>query len=124
MDLKKFVPETDTLEVALKYKGEVLENDDGTPMTIEVYLPHSKKYREVRHGQADKMIEEKRERLKSAEAEEMGLDFLSKTTKSWNITFDGKKPKFTPAKAKEIYEFLPWVAELLLSEVEKSRAFT
>jgi len=42
-DLKDLIPESDTIVVELKFRGEVLTNDDGTPMTIEAYLPHSKR---------------------------------------------------------------------------------
>ena len=124
MDLKKFVPENDTITVTLSFGGEVLKNDDETDMTIELYLPHSKEYRKIRHAQTDKMIESKKERLKAAEAEELGISFLASTTKSWNITYGGEKPKCTQAKAKEVYDYLTWVPELLLDGVEKSKGFT
>jgi len=123
-DLKSFVPENDTLVVTLEANGEVIKNDDETPMTIEVYLPHSKEYRKVRHGQADVLIESKKERLKSAESEEMGIDFLAKTTKSWNITYAGEQPKLTVAKVKEVYENIAWIPELLLTKVDESKVFT
>ena len=124
MDLSKTIPTKDTIVVELEFNGEVLKNDDDTPMTIEVYLPHSKEYRKARHDQADTLIEKKTERLKSAEAEELGVEFLAKTTKAWNITFDGKKPKLTVAKAKEIYSTVLWVGDLILEKVEESKGFT
>lgn len=124
MDLSKTIPTNDTIVVELEFNGEVLKNDDDTPMTIEVYLPHSKEYRAARHGQADILIEKKTERLKSAEAEELGVEFLAKTTKDWNITFDGKKPKLTVAKAKEIYSTVLWVGDLIAQKVEEAKGFT
>lgn len=124
MDLKQFIPENDTVVVELEFNGKVLTNDDETPMTIEVYLPHSKAYRAIRHEQADILIEAKKDRIKSAEAEELGLEFMAKTTKSWNITYDGKKPKLTVAKAKEIYSIATWIPDLLAEKVEESKGFT
>lgn len=124
MDLSKTIPTNDTIVVELEFNGEVLKNDDDTPMTIEVYLPHSKEYRAARHSQADILIEKKTERLKSAEAEELGVEFLAKTTKAWDITFDGKKPKLTVAKAKEIYSTVLWVGDLILEKVEEAKGFT
>ena len=124
MDLSKTIPANNTIVVELEFNGEVLKNDDDTPMTIEVYLPHSKEYRAARHGQADVLIEKKTERIKSAEAEELGIEFLAKTTKSWDITFGGEKPKFSVGKAKEIYYTVPWVGELIAQKVEEAKGFT
>lgn len=124
MDLINTVPENDTLTVELVFNGEAMINPDGTPMTIEVYLPHSKTYRGVKHAQTDKLIDAKKERLLSAEAEELGISFLANTTKSWNITMGGKKPKFTVAKAEEIYGVALWIPDLLAEKVEEARGFT
>lgn len=124
MDLQKTLPENDTLVIEIVFNGEVIKNDDNTPMTVEVYLPHSKEYRRVRHEQADVLIERKTDRLKSSEAEELGLDFLAKTTKTWNITYGGSQPKFSVKKAKEIYTALPWLPDFIAEEVEKQKGFT
>jgi len=124
MDLSKTIPTNDTIVVELEFNGEVIKNDDGTPMTIEVYLPHSKEYRTARHGQTDTLIEKKTERLKSAEAEELGVEFLAKTTKDWNITFGGEKPKLTVVKAKEVYSTVLWVGDIIAQKVEEAKGFT
>lgn len=123
MDLQNTLPEADTLVIEIMFKGEVIKNDDDTPMTVEMYLPHSKEYRKVRHEQADVLIERKADKLKSSEAEELGLDFLAKTTKTWNITYGGNKPKFSVKKAKEIYAALPWLPDFIAEEVEKQKGF-
>lgn len=124
MDLSKTIPDTDTLKIEIEYKGEVLKNDDDTPMWIEVYLPHSKEYRKIRHEQADTLMERRQEKLKSSEAEDLGLDFMAKTTKDWNITFGGSQPKFTIKKAKEIYGQLLWLSDFIAGKVEDHKAFT
>ena len=43
--------------------------------------------------------------------EEATLEVLVKTTKSWNITYDGKKPKCSAETAKEIYEQVFWIKD-------------
>jgi hypothetical protein len=123
MDLNDLIPTSDTVVIELTFKGEVLKNDDETPMTVEAYLPHSKQYRLAKHTQADKLIEGKRTSITSAEAEELGLERLALITKDWNITLGGKKPKATTAKCKEVYDKFEWIAELVLDKVENSEAF-
>jgi len=46
------------------------------------------------------------------------------TTKAWNITYGGKKPKMTEAKVREIYNKVPWIPDQVLTEVENAKVFT
>jgi hypothetical protein len=66
MDIASFIPTTDTVEVELKNPatGEVMTNKDESPMTITMYLPHSKQYKEVRHAQTNKRIQENQKKNK------------------------------------------------------------
>lgn len=123
MDLNDLLPKSDTVVVPLVIKEKELMNEDGTPMTVEMYLPHTKEYKAARHAQADVILGKGEEKPKSAEYEEMALEFLAATTKSWNITFGGEQPKFTKKKAKELYEKLPVIPELLRSKVEETEGF-
>lgn len=123
MDLKNLIPESDTVVVELEYKGNKLTNEDGTPMTIEVYLPHAKEYKDTRHRQSDFIISKGEQKLKSAEYEDLGYSFIVDTTKSWNITFDGDQPKFTKKKAREVFEALPFIPELIRKKVDEQEAF-
>jgi len=130
MDISAFIPQVDTVDVELKNpaNGEVLTNDDGTPMTVTMYLPHSKKYKEVRHAQTNKRIQESQKKnrkvITAEDIEAETLDLLIGTTAGWNITYKGEKPKFSDAVAKEVYEGVPFIAEQLCEGVAEAEVFT
>lgn len=123
MDLKNLIPASDTVVIELEYKGNALTNEDGTPMTVEVYLPHAKEYKDTRHRQSDFIISKGEQKLKSAEYEDLGYSFIVDTTKGWNITFDGDQPKFSKKKAREVFEALPFIPELIRKKVDEQEAF-
>lgn len=124
MDLKDFLPKSDTVVVPLSIKGKELLNEDGSPMTLEMYLPHTKEYKAARYTQADSIIARGDEKPKSAEYEDMALEFMVATTKGWNITLDGEQPKFSKKKAKEVYTILPTLPEQARAAVDKAEDFT
>lgn len=123
-DLNDLIPDKDTLVVELKFKGEPLLNKDDTPMTIEVYLPHSKDYRLVKHKQADKVIEKGDKKFTSLDYEQLGIEFLAQITTSWNITVGGSSPKLTQKKAQEIYDKFPVIGEQVQEALNKYESFT
>ena len=115
MDLKDLTPNLDDVVVEIKHPttGDVLKNDDGTDMTITILAPHSKEYKKAQHEQISKRLK-KSQKSKSqdvdySDIEEATLEVLSKTTKAWDITYGGEKPKLTPAKAKDLYEEVFWI---------------
>jgi hypothetical protein len=115
MDLKDLTPNLDDVVVEIKHPttGDVLKNDDGTDMTITILAPHSKEYKKAQHEQISKRLK-KAQKSKSqdvdySDIEEATLEVLSKTTKAWDITYGGEKPKLTPAKAKDLYEEVFWI---------------
>lgn len=124
MDLKDLLPESDTAVIELVFKGKKLVNEDKSPMTVEIYLPHSKEHKAIKHKQADFMISKGTEGLKSAEYEDLGYNYLVDITKGWNITFGGEQPKFSKKKAREVYEALEFITVLIRDELEKSADFT
>lgn len=129
MDILDFTPKEDTLEITLKYKGEVLLNDgDDTPMTITVYLPHSKEAKAVEHEIANRQIKafqkKKSMEFDAAQLEQQSIERLAKLTADWNVTFGGKKPKLTVETAKEVYEKVFWIRGLIEAEVEEAMDFT
>lgn len=128
MDLSNIVPQSDEIEVTLKYPGtqNVLENDDGTPMTITLYAPHTKEYKAVVYEQANKRIKEGKQEFSIEAWEESSTDLLIKITKDWNITFGGSKPKLTEKKAKEVYASKAgfWIAEQLQEGINSFETFT
>lgn len=128
MDLMNFIPKSDiaTFEIKHPLTGEVLKKDDGSVMTITVYLPHSKEYREVVHEQTNKRIQRSQKGktlYTSQEIEEATLDLLVKTTQDWDIQLDGKTPKFTQDACKDVYDKLPWVRAQVLQAQEDMTSF-
>lgn len=129
MDLKDFAPKSDEIEVAVLHpqNGEPLTNKDDSPMTVTLAAPHSKEYKAVLHEQTDKRIKLSKGsgqiEFNSKEIEESSLEILARATKSWNITYDGVKPKLTVAKAKAIYEELFWLKPQLEEAVTTNTDF-
>lgn len=125
-DLSDFTPKTDTIDVVIKHPKtkEPIKNDDGSNMVITRYLPHTKEYKASRHKQADLVLKKNTEELTSAEYEQLGLDFLAETTADWDITYEGKKPKFSVKKAKEIYDRLAWIGVQLREAEQEATDFT
>ena len=133
MDLMNLVPTTDTIVVTLKHPStfETLKNDDDTDMTIEVYAPHSKEYKAAVHQQTNirlKQMQAKGNRnnsiITAEELDAAGVKMLSKTTKTWNITFGGEQPEFTEDAAKNLYEKVFWVRDQIEEAVAESEVFT
>lgn len=128
MDLKDFTPKTDDITVELKIGDKTLKNEDGSTMTWTIMAPHSADAKKVVHEMTDIRIEKasknKATRLKSAEVEEMTIEGLAKTTRDWNITWDGKKPKCNEKLAKEILSQAPWIQALIEEARQESVDFT
>lgn len=132
MDLKNLIPTTDTVDVVIKHPStyEPLTNDDGSEMTITVYAPHSKEYKSAVHEQTNirlKQMQSKGNKAGNITAEELevaSVKMLAKTTKGWNITFGGKKPKFTVEAAKELYQDVFWIKDQIEEAVSEAEVFT
>lgn len=129
MDLSNLIPTDDSIVVNIKHPitDEHLVKDDGKEMTITLYAPHSAQYKSVMHDQANKRIQKMAKGKKiSFTAEEMEastIELLAKTTKDWNIQFNGKSPKFTVAEALELYAKVPWLKAQLMEAQEDYSAF-
>ena len=132
MDLMNLVPTTDEIEVVLKHPAtfETLKNDDGSEMTITVYAPHSKEYKAAVHEQTNIRIKQMQKSgrnnttITAEELEAASINMLAKTTKGWNITFEGKKPKFAVDTAKTIYDKVFWIKDQIEEAVAGSEVFT
>lgn len=131
MDLKDLKPKVDDITVTIVHPstGETLENKDGSPMTITMYAKHSKEYKAYTHSRTNENIAKSRKsgkplefRAEDLEAEEINL--FANTTKSWDITYDGKKTQFSVDKAKEIYNELFWIREQLDDTLTSEDVFT
>lgn len=126
MDLKNFVPSADNVEVTLKIKDKPLKNKDGSDMTITVLSPYSKDYRQIVQKLTRERMKQEKENEDDAllTFEEFALNVLVETTVDWNITWDGKEPKFDKELAKEIYDSAFWVKMLINEATAKLADFT
>ena len=129
MDLKDLTPKSDTYVVELKHPttGQILNNPDDTPMTITLYAPHTKEYKAVVHAQANerlaKMSDISNIQLLSEDIEAAAINTMVKTTKEWNITFDGKKPDCTEENRLNIYTEVFWIKDQIDDAASKSLDF-
>lgn len=130
MDLKDLKPKSDTVEVEIVHPNtlEPLKNEDESTMTITMYAPHSKEYKAVVHEQTNKRLKQtqknKRMELTAEDLERTGLELLAKVTKTWNITFGGKQPKFSVDAAMDIYDEVFWIRDQIEEAINDSLDFT
>jgi hypothetical protein len=119
MDLKDLTPKSDVVVVELKHPAtfEPLLNGDDSPMTITLYAPHTKEHKTVLWAVTDIRLKEAGKtgkiEVKSQDLELQSIESLAKTTKEWNITFDGGQPDFSHDKAKQIYTEVFWIKDQL-----------
>ena len=129
MDLKDLTPTSDTVDVNIVHPTtlEPLLNDNSDPMVITMYAPHSKEYKAAVHEQTNKRLKQaqskKKVDLTAEDIEDATLDLFAKTTKSWNITYDGEEPNFSVSKAKEIYSEVFWIKDQIDEAVSNSLNF-
>ena len=129
MDLKDLTPTSDTVDVNIVHPTtlEPLLNDNSDPMVITMYAPHSKEYKAAIHEQTNKRLKQaqskKKVDLTAEDIEEATLDLFAKTTKSWNITYDGEEPNFSVSKAKEIYSEVFWIRDQIDEAMSNSLNF-
>lgn len=129
MDLKDLTPKSDDIVVNIVHpiSKEPLVNDDGSPMTITIYAQHSKEYKKVQRELINKRLKEAQAAgntdIDYEQLEAAALELMAKTTKAWDITFDGKKPKLTEAKARQIYDEVFWIKNQIEEAVADSLDF-
>ncbi|HEY9819108.1 MAG TPA: hypothetical protein V6D20_25345 [Candidatus Obscuribacterales bacterium] len=130
-DLSKLKPEKDTVEVLIKHPitDEDLLNDDGTQMTITVYLPHSKEFKEASYEVQNRRLKavQKNRGKVDLDAEKLdreALELEAKTIAAWDITYGGKKPKLSLEAAKEVLSDLPWLRDQIAEAVANAQVFT
>jgi len=122
------VKETSDVELTHPATGEVLLNDDGTPMTITVHGPYSSTYKSISHAQQNKRLMKAQRTggkmsLSAEEIEASSLDLLVKCTESWNLTLDKEPEEFSQDKARQVYLDYPWVREQVDAVFGDTRAF-
>lgn len=129
MDLLDFKPTIDTIDVKLNHPGtgEPL-GDKKSKMTITVYLPHSRVYKDALHEQTNKRIQKAQKKkgmsFTAEDVEFASLELQAKATKDWDILLGGENPKFSVAKAVELYRDFPWIVAQIDEAVEEATSFT
>lgn len=119
MDLKDFTPKSEVVVVEVLHPAtlEALVNKDKSPMTIELYAPYSKEYKQAQHEQQNKRLQKAQKARKggfnisSEELEKDGIELLAKVTKAWNVTYEGASPELSFKKAVEVYSELFWLVD-------------
>lgn len=126
MDLRDLTPKSDIVEVNLKHPttGEPLTNGDGTQMTISVYGPYSKNYKEALYGKTQGKIKDGATDLSVVELEDLNLTIFAAATNSWNITFDGEQPELTEEAALKVYREVYWIKQQIDEAVSQALDFT
>jgi len=127
MDLKSLTPTKDTIEIIIKDPRDLDKaflNDDGTEMTIEVYAPHTKAYKQAIYKQASVRMKMGKDEIDFEALDTASVELLASVTKSWDITYDGKKPKLTVDKAKEIYSEIFWLKAQVEEAINTFEVFT
>jgi hypothetical protein len=126
-DLRDLTPTSETIEVKIVHPTtrEPFLNDDGSQMSVEVYAPHTKNYKTSVYKQASaRMKMSKSDDIDFEALENASIDLLAGITKSWNITYDSKKPKLTEAKAKEVYDTVFWLKAQVEEAINTFEVFT
>lgn len=129
MDLKDLTPKSDTVDIELFHPntGKVLKNEDGSAMTISLYLPHSKEHKAAVHKQTNSKLKKMQKGGKiditAEEIDESTYDLMADITHSWNVTYDGKQPKLTRNTAKKLYQEVFWIRSQLEAGLEDALDF-
>jgi hypothetical protein len=127
-DLSAFEFKQDTLVVTIKNpgNGDILYNEDKSPMTIELWLPHTAQAKAVDYEYTDKYLAsmDKGKKRTAEQLDKQRLERLAKVTKAWNVTLDKKKPDLTVEAATAVYGRLPWLYAQCVEEVAEAVSFT
>ena len=131
-DLNDLKPKADTIDVVLRHPAteETLtytKGKDKVEMTIQVYNPYSAPYKAALHTQTNKRLSKSAKARKTTytaeELDSSALDLLVSITAGWDIFIGGENPKFSNAKAKEVYDTFPWIRDQIEEALNDTAAF-
>ena len=71
-----------------------------------------------------KASKRKASNFSAEELEADTINLLVRTTKDWDITYDGKKPKLTPELCTVVYTELFWIRDQIEEAIADSVDFT
>lgn len=129
MDLKDLTPKSEIVEVEIKHPstGKVLQNEDGSNMTICLYLPHAKEHKAAVHKQTNSKLKRVQKTGKvditAEELDDSTYELMADITHSWNITYEGDQPKLTKDTAKKVYQDVFWIKTQLEEGLEDAMVF-
>jgi hypothetical protein len=96
-------------------------------MSITVYAPHSKVYKDALHEQTNRRLQKaqktKKFSMTSEEVEQSSLEVLARVTKEWDIVLGGKTPKLDIQSATELYRDYPWIKDQVEEAVNDNASF-
>ncbi len=124
MDLKKLSPNREPIVVEVTHPetGVVLLNEDGSPMTVTLMNPQTKEFRVAAFTVSDQNSIS--DSANYSDMEDALFDLHAEITVAWDITYDGKKIKFTKARAKKLYEELFWLSSQIQDKLSSYSLFT
>ena len=113
MDLSNFqVNDTTTVDLLNPVTNEILQDDQGDPMTITVASPDSKEAKRFDHEYLSRYMKEsakKGSELTPQEQESLVFEKFVSLTTDWHIQLGGEYPKCDKEKVKEIYTKYPFI---------------
>lgn len=120
----------DTTDVLIYHpsSGEPMLNADGSQMSITIYGPYSKKYKQISHAQQNRRLAKAQRsggkvNITAEEIEASALDVLVKCVAGWNITLDKEPEEFSEEKVREVFELVPWLREEVDNAFGDTRSF-
>ena len=118
MDLRNLVPnESFVKKLTNPITGEILVCGDETEMFIELFHIDSKTYRGRSADLARKEGSKKNQKKSPEQNVRQLMEQYALTIKDWNIELDGEKVELTTEKAIEILYLLPWIKDVIVSEL-------
>jgi len=117
MELKDFLPTSDTVTVEIKNP-----KTDEVVGYIEGYCGHVEEFQEKQYDLFAKVPRDEDGNISDKDAAKLTLELLAARVKSWDFTEDGEPVDVS--RAKEIFTKLRWVARQFQEGVEESEDFT
>ena len=123
MDLSTLSIASDTFkfDILNPFTGDVLTDDEGKPMWVEVYGEYSSVMKKsLREYQDAQLKLSQKNRNKPLTADQLTLisnKRLAKSIKDWYIIYNGEVPDITEEIVLEMFESLPWFRELVDEKV-------
>lgn len=118
MNLSQVIKDRDeasTLKLLHPVTGDVLLQDDKSPVTISLLSRDSSAYRNAQKAVGSRVLGVPVNKIPTMDdIEREALDILVAITQSWNgivIDEDNSPLEFTPDNVRRVYKGLPWVKE-------------